>query len=716
MINLKYPPENPFGSEQEKESLLISSFAPHEAKRIGQALKLATSVENQPTFRPQGIDVATILKRLDVDAETVEATLLSDSRLTQSLKQSFLEQNFGTSVANLVKNVHWLNTFSTYSKDVLDAPEQKEILRQMLLAMVDDVRAVVIKLGFRVQRMRNLWKEDPETRHHISRETLDIYAPLANRLGIGQLKWELEDLAFRVLEPVEYKKLAATLAERRDERESYLGEFIDRLRSLLKKAKIEAEVDGRVKHIYSIWRKMHLKQLRFDQLYDIRAVRVQVGKLAACYEVLGLVHSKWQYIPKAFDDYIANPKSNGYQSLHTVVAGSQGAVVEIQIRTQEMHRFAELGVAAHWRYKEGGKVDVAVEKSIASLRNLLKERNNSDRMLQDFRTDLYSDRIFVLTPKGELKNLMKGATPLDFAYAIHTEVGHHCRGSKVNGRIAPLSYQLKSGDQVEILTAKQGGPNRNWIDPSTGYVKTPRTMTKIRAWFRQQDHDRNLQNGKTILETLRKRLEVHELNFNDLMNYFHASTREELLIRLGRGDIHSTQLAGALDLRELPKFAPPIRVRKSKQQSTPDSIKVSGIGNMLTSFARCCKPVPGDAILGYITLGKGVTIHQRECSNIVSLTPEKHRRLINVEWGDQTESFPVKIHIDAIDRKGLLSHITKILANSHVNILDINSHTDRHDVSVHIILIIEVRNTEHLSEILSRIHQLQNVTDARRQH
>ena len=455
------------------------------AVRIEMALKLALNAKEEKPIRPRGIDVALILKQLGVDVQTLLAALLSDPRLQDTVEIAAIEQDFGTTVANLVKNVNALNTFNVYSQDRTSGPEQAETLRRMLLAMVDDVRAVLIKLGFRVQRLRNLSKEGSDIRQYISKETLDIYAPLANRLGVGQLKWELEDNAFRYLEPNVYKKLAASLAENREKRERYVKDFIEILMDALEQGNIRAKVYGRPKHIYSIWRKMQRKQVEFDDLYDLRGVRITVDKISTCYAVLGLVHGLWKYVPQEFDDYIANSKENGYQSLHTVVVGPSGAMVEIQIRTEAMDSFAELGVAAHWRYKEGGKQDVAVEQSIASIRRLL-ENDADEALMQDFRSELYSDRIFVLTPKGQVKNMAKGSTPLDFAYAVHTEVGHRCRGAKVNNRIVPLTHALHSGDQVEILTTKQGVPSRSWIDSNLGYLKTPHAIGKVRSWFKQQ--------------------------------------------------------------------------------------------------------------------------------------------------------------------------------------------------------------------------------------
>lgn len=492
---------------------------------------------------------------------------------------------------------------------MIAAPDQAENLRRMLLAMVDDVRAVLIRLAYRVERQRLLPKQDNAESLYLARETMEIYAPLANRLGVGHLKWELEDLAFRLLEPRTYKNLAKGLAENRLAREKYIQDFVLQLQQELDKQGINAKVYGRPKHIYSIWRKMQRKKLDLHDLYDLLAVRVLVDKIPTCYTVLGLVHSLWTYVPREFDDYIANPKENGYQSLHTVIVGPQGMKVEIQIRTTEMDNYAELGVAAHWRYKEGGKYSAAMEKSIASLRRLLEEREDGN-LLEDFRTELYADRIFVLTPQGDLKELMKGATPIDFAYAIHTEIGHRCRGAKVNGHIVPLNYQLQSGEQVEILTSRESRPNRSWLNPNLGYLNTPHARGKVRHWFRKQDHEKNIRDGKAILDRIRQQLGLQKIALQQLRDSFRLARDEDVLIAIGRAEITSDQVINALESgdwreSELTALKP---VRRSAPRGGSDQITVQGVGNLLTSFAQCCKPVPGDAIIGYITIGKGIVI------------------------------------------------------------------------------------------------------------
>lgn len=666
---------------------------------------------------PSGLDVALILQQLGADEESIIAAILGDPRLRTVFVYEQTQREFGTTVADLVKNINWLNTFKEWKEEGLEVPEQAERLRRMLLAMVDDVRAVLIKLAFRIQRLRLLHLDNEKTRLSIARETLEIYAPLANRLGVGQVKWELEDLAFRYLEPQTYKQIAKSLEETRSERETYVQTFVQRLRDALEKEGIEAQANGRPKHIYSIWKKMKRKRLKVDELYDLRAVRVIVDKVSTCYAVLGVVHSLWGHIPQEFDDYIAHPKENGYQSLHTAVIGPQGKTVEVQIRTAAMDEFAESGVAAHWRYKEGGKQDVALEQAIASLRNLLENKSDDVELLEDFHAGLFSDRVFVLTPQGDILDLPKGATPLDFAYHVHTEVGHRCQGAKVNGRIVPLSYTLNSGEQVQVLTAKQAGPRRDWMNPNTGFLKTASARGKVRYWFRQQDHEHNLADGRLLLDREAQRLGARNVDLHELADHFHLSRTEDLLIGIGRGDISPAQLASALRLPELPgkpKAKPQLPAPIKPGTGDSSEIRILGVGNLLTQLAQCCRPVAGDDIIGYITQGKGVSIHRQDCPNILSLPSEGLARLVEVDWGEESESYAVDIQVEAFDRQGLLRDITLVLANEHANVLAANTHTNKQDQTVHMKLTLEVSSTVHLAAVLNKILQLRNIVDARR--
>lgn len=691
-----------------------------ETRRLAEALQLAVEARDKDQkMRPRGIEAATILHDLKVDAETLLAALLSDPWLRETLKDGAVEERFGATVAKLVRGVNWLNTFNEYTSETQE-PEQAELLRRMLLAVTDDVRAVLIKLAYRVQRLRILKHEEKEAvRYCIARETLDLFAPLANRLGVGQLKWELEDLAFRYLAPEEYKNLARSLDANRAARESYIRQFADTLKKELENDGVRAKVYGRPKHLYSIWSKMRRKHVGLEDLYDLLAVRVVVERTVDCYTVLGLVHSLWLHIPKEFDDYIANPKDNGYQSLHTVVVGPEGRPVEIQIRTADMHSFAEFGVAAHWRYKEGGRKGAAQDRGMDSLRRLLDSKEDDRGLLEDFRSELFADQIFVLTPKGQVVRLKKGSTPVDFAYAIHSEVGHRCRGAKVNGHIAPLTHTLKSGDKVEIVTAKHGGPSMGWLDPRMGYVKTSHARGKIKQWFKQQDHERHLRAGKAILERERHKFGAPALKDADLEHlarHFHLPRGDDLLLALGRADIPPASLAAALGGPPTHPLAPAeSHARKPESaEAETDRVTVQGIRNLMMHFAHCCNPTPGIPIVGYVTLGHGVAIHREDCDNIVRLPPHKQGRLIDVAWGDEPAAFPVEIEVAAIDRKGLLKDISHILAQEHINILRTNTSVDANKQLSNMEIALEIHDLAQLSLALDKIGEVHNVLWARR--
>jgi GTP pyrophosphokinase len=699
---------------------LCAGFGEADSKRLKEALALAVEARDSDTkIRPRGIDVANVLLSLKADAQTLEAALLSDPWIRDQRGEGYVREHFGEPTFELVQKINWLNTFSEYSLDVHEA-EQAELLRRMLLAVVNDVRAVLVKLAYRLQRLRLLKYEDQEAvSYHIARETLDIFAPLANRLGLGQLKWEMEDLSFRYIEPDEYRQLAKSLATNRAERETYIHGFIGHLEKALKENDVEARVYGRPKHLYSIWRKMQRKHLALEDLYDLLAVRVIVAKPATCYAVLGVVHSEWLHIPKEFDDYIANPKDNGYQSLHTVVVGPDGRPVEIQIRTQEMHAFAEYGVAAHWRYKEGGKQDAALDRSINSLRSLLESKDDDRGLLEDFRSELFTDQIFVLTPKGQVVRLKKGATPLDFAYAIHSEVGHRCRGAKVNGSIVPLTHALKSGEKVEILTTKIGAPSLGWLDPHMGYVQTTHARSKIRQWFKQQDHEKHLRAGKALLDRERHKLGLPALkdaDMEELTHHFKLPRVDDLLLAIGRGDIGPAQLAATL---RVPGFHPPVAQNVSEPKAEagePDvsGVNVQGVRNLMLHFAHCCGPVPPVPIVGYVTVGRGVAIHRQDCRNMLDLPPRRQLRLIDVSWGAEPTVVPVDIEVTAIDRKGLLKDITQVLADEHLHIIRTYADSPLRDRQVTMDVTVEVSDLAQLSVALDKICRLSNVLTARR--
>ncbi len=610
---------------------VLSSFSETDRHLIDQAQTLVATIERPEGYRrPRGMDVAAVLAALQVDVETLLAAILSDPLFNDAQPDFDFSESFGKRVALLVQDVLWINRQKIYSTDMATQPNQAEILRRMLFSVIRDVRVVLIKLAYRIQRLRHIAGEDYDVRRYIARETLDIYAPIANRLGVSQLKWELEDLAFRCLEPQVYIKLAKGLATTRIQREETIQGFISQLKDALQHEHITADIAGRPKHVYSIWKKMQLKSLTIDDLYDLLAVRVIVDKLTTCYMVLGMVHERWQYIPKEFDDYIANPKPNGYQSLHTVVLNEQGHRIEVQIRTREMHELAELGMAAHWLYKEGSHSSAAVDKNIASLRQLLDDKSSDEQLLEEFNTDLYEDRVFVLTPTGQLVDLVKGATPVDFAYAVHTEVGHRCRGAKVNGRIVPLTYRLKTGERVEIMTAKEGGPNRQWIEPHLGYLKSHRAISKVKNWIKQQSHDHHLAAGRKLLDKVLQQTEQNSNAMQKLLSHFKLTDEDKLLVKIGRGEITGDQLQHL--------FNKPSRtvVRHKNPPKTRQEIWVDGIRNVETNLAHCCHPESGDDIIGFITHYKGITIHTKSCENILRLSEQQQTQLIEVSWANET--------------------------------------------------------------------------------
>ena len=661
---------------------------------------------------PRGEDVVGTLRLVHADEDMLIAALLADRRLVDVVSIDEIAAEFGELVARLVRNVRTLNALPGCVADDEKSEEQAERLRRLLLALVDDVRAVVIKLAYRLERLRLLAGDSYEDRRCVARETLEIYAPLANRLGVSQLKWELEDLAFRYIDPISYKRIARGLEARRSEREAYVERFRSELRQLLEEAGIAAQISGRPKHIYSIWKKMRRKGVGLDELFDILALRVIVDSVSQCYATLGIVHTHWQTIPKEFDDYIANPKPNGYQSLHTVVIGDGGKPVEIQIRTRRMDEFAEQGVAAHWIYKEGAPQDPALQKVVNSLRGLLDAHRDSDEeLLEDFRTEIYANRVFVFTPRGDVIELPRGATPLDFAYAVHTEVGHRCRGAKVNGRIVPLTSKLETGDHVEILTAREPSPSRNWMDPRSGYLISPNARSKVRAWFHKQDSAQNEEAGRRILEQTVRRLDVAMPPLEALIEQFHCRGEKDLFVSIGRGDIRQGQL-DALLLREVEEETLP------RQQEIPvvndDKARVAGVGNLLTKVARCCNPIPGDDVIGYITLGHGVSIHRSDCHNIVNLEAEKRDRLIEIDWGGQARLHTVRLEIKAYDRPGLLNEVTRLLLDSKANVLRADTRTDLKTMMVTMDLTIQVKGAEELTRLMSRLSQLRSVTDVHR--
>ena len=690
-------------------------------QRVVQVHAGQTRASGEP-YVSHVLAVADILADLQLDTETLVGALLHDVIEDTELTRRDIEVEFGDVVARLVDGVTKMGQISRYHDPQTSGKHDRhaESVRKLLLAMVEDVRVVLIKLADRLHNMRTLRYLDEARQRRIARETLEIYAPLANRLGIWHIKWELEDLALRYLEPDNYRRIAGLLDERRIDRERYINKVVRQLNRELAAAGVQAEVTGRPKHIYSIWRKMQRKNVDFQQIFDVRAIRVLVQRDAQCYAALGVVHSLWRHVPGEFDDYVASPKENLYRSLHTAVVGPGGKTLEVQIRTREMHEHAELGVAAHWRYKEGAHRDAGFEQKITWLRQLLEwkdEESSASDFVDRFKSESGAERVYVLTPQGRVIDLPYGATPLDFAYYIHTDVGHRCRGAKVNGHIVPLTYELHSGEQVEVLTTRQGMPSRDWLSPHLGYLKTSRARAKVRHWFKQQDYEKNVSAGRSILERDLHRLGISGVSREALAERLHFKEVNDMLAALGRGDTNTAQLAGAANELTGPASRDPKLPRRGRvpKDSGGGGIRIQGVGNLLTHMARCCKPVPSDAIVGYITRGRGVTIHRRDCANILRFGTEDRERLIEVDWGSRRgETYPVEIQILAYDRAGLLRDVTAVLANEKINVTEVNTYTNKRDHAAHMKLTVEISDIDELSRVLSRIGQLANVLEVHR--
>jgi GTP pyrophosphokinase len=578
--------------------------------------------------------------------------------------------------------------------------------------------------------MRAIKDLEPERRAKISRDTQRVYAPLANRLGMWQVKWELEDLALRYLEPEQYLAIARGLAERRAEREQYIQDVIASLHRTFTDAGIRAEITGRPKHIYSIWRKMQRKGVDLQEIFDLRAVRVLVDTVADCYAALGLVHGLWRHIPKEFDDYIATPKGNLYQSLHTAVIGPGDKALEVQIRTHEMHRHAELGVAAHWAYKESKGHDAEFQRRVIWMRQWLELKNEGEdasEILERFKSELEPSHVYVLTPQAKVIELPKGATPLDFAYAVHSEIGNRCRGARVNGRIVPLNYQLSSGETVEILTQKNATPSRDWLSPHQGYLATARARNRVRQWFKQQDHDLHMQEGRSALEKELSRLAIAEkAQLEQLAPRFNFKRGEDLLAAIGRGDLSVGLVARQVGEPRVPEQPP----RESEARSRPavkapakpkpgaGEVVVEGVDDLMTQIANCCKPVPYDSIVGFVTRGRGVTVHRRDCPNVRHLPPGEQDRLVRVRWASQPAdaTYPVDVLVIAADRKGLLRDISSVFADDDVDVIGVNTHSDRSTDTAAMRFTVEVRDMSHLERVLIKLNQVPDVLDVRRSY
>lgn len=670
-----------------------------------------------------GLDIALILAELQVGLDCMLAGILYRAVREQRLQPDEVAEEFGVEVIDLINGVLRMGaigdiTLQTDNPVLGQAHGQKDNIRKMLIALVDDVRVALIKLAERTCAIRAV-KNDEQRRHAIGQEVFDVYAPLAHRLGIGHLKWELEDLSFRYIYADAYRKIARLLDGKRLERDHFISLVKEQLTQVLHGAGLEFEIAGRSKHIYSIWRKMQRKGIGFSQVYDIRAVRILVSEIKDCYATLGLVHGLWRNIPNEFDDYVANPKENGYRSLHTAVIGPEGKILEIQIRTQQMHEEAELGVCAHWRYK-GSDAEHSLastyEEKIAWLRQVLdwhEETGDARSVAEQFSFDVAQDRVYVFTPQGDVVNLAQGGTPLDFAYHVHTEVGHRCRGAKVNGSIVPLTYTLQTGERVEVLTSKEGLPKRDWLQPGLGYLKTSRARAKVQYWFKSQAREDNVDAGRHLIEREFKRLALTSVDYQRIAKKVQHNTVEDMYAAVGSGDLTAAHVLNAAQGLVESRPEPQLKLARARSGGYRGQVQVRGVGNLLTHMAGCCKPLPGDAITGFITQGRGVSVHRADCARLVSLQYSAPDRVIEVEWGvSPAANYEVDVAIEAYDRNGLLRDVTSLFANARLNVLSINTQTNKKRNTATMRLRVEVPNLGSLSKLLERINRLKNVVSA----
>ena len=709
-------------------------FSPNEVELIRHACDLAAQLYSGHTeltgapLLEHALGAATILIDMNMDVETIAATILHAVPEYMGDWRATLETRFGANIAGLVEGISRMEQIQEFSEiEGLQDPDRKngdhaqqiESLRKMLLAMVQDIRVVLIKLAERTQTLRRLSGASPAQQKQIAQESQGIFAPLANRLGVWQIKWELEDLSLRYLEPQLYKEVAKMLDERRVDREQYIIDIVTQLKHELSQAGIKGEVSGRPKHIYSIIKKMTSKHLDFSEVYDVRAVRILVDDIKDCYAVLGLIHNLWQPIPGEFDDYIARPKSNNYRSLHTAVSGPRGLALEVQIRTFEMHQHSELGVAAHWRYKEGGKSDAKFDEKIVWLRQILAwkdEVSDSGDLLEQFKSELFQDKVYVLTPQGKVIDLPKGATPIDFAYTLHTDLGHRTRGAKVNGSIVPLNTKLQNGQRVEILTSKHGSPSRDWLNTTLGFLQSPSARAKVRHWFKYQHFEENVAVGRAKLDRELHRAGVGAVNQEKIAQKLQFQKLEDFLAAIGRGDVSEHQVALAIQEEAAPRpteTALPLTPRRITALQSQTGVVIEGVGNLQTSSAKCCKPMPPDAIVGYLTCDHGVTIHRRVCAFIARLPEARCNRLLSAQWSNyQHVSTDVDIEVEAHDRQGLLRDISDLFVREKVNATKANT-MSRSNLAL-MQFSIEISDLEQLSRLLALIQQVPNVIAARR--
>jgi GTP diphosphokinase / guanosine-3',5'-bis(diphosphate) 3'-diphosphatase len=713
-------PEDEIGALRDQ---LLATIAKHYPQAdlgpVGSALDMAADA-HAGQLRASGepyvthpIASAQILAELGIDPVAVQAALLHDVPEDTEYNLVDVEERFGTEVAHLVDGVTKLSRFSTHTHE----QQQAENIRKMFLAMADDIRVVLIKLADRLHNMRTLAALPADKQLRIARQTMEIYAPLAERLGIWQVKWELEDLAFKVLEPERFHELAKLLDTRRKGREGYIERAIADLEPRLRDAGIEADLEGRPKHIYSINKKMQRKSAEFGEIYDVYAIRILVDEVRDCYAALGIVHALWRPIPGQFDDYIAVPKNNLYQSLHTAVIALDGKPLEIQIRTHQMHQVSEVGIAAHWRYKEGTKSDRAYDAKLAWLRQLMDwQRDVSDatEFVEGIKLDIFQDQVFVFTPKGDIKDLPAGATPLDFAYRIHTDVGHRTIGAKINNRLVPLDYRLKNGDIVEIVTTKgEHGPSRDWMNT----VRTSHAREKIRQWFKRKDRDENVVHGRESLERELRRLARTSMSvvgaerIAEVAKQYNFEATDDFFAAVGYGAISAQQVVMRLGVVDdgqtaLPTVAPQTQIQRT------GGVRVKGVGDLLVRFTKCCHPIPGDPIVGFITRGKGVTVHLQSCSTV--LNEREVSRLIDVEWEAEPEqTYPIAIRVEAYDRTGLLNDITQVMAENKVNIVAASVSVNPDHTAI-VAATLQVSSVAQLARVMSRIEQLKDVISVQR--
>ncbi len=711
------------------EELLADGLPPEARGVLAQALAMAREQYGELRLstgegvweHALGMALIAVSLKLDLDARV--AALFFALHEFDPHAEASIEAAFGPTAAKLAEGLRRLNRLNVRSRTDSGSPAdlraQTEILRKMVLALAEDLRVVLLRLASRVQTLRHFASIKQCNNPDIARESMDLYAPLANRLGVWQLKWELEDLSFRFLEPDTYKKIARQLDERRVEREAFIEDSIARLKQSIAAIGVKAEVYGRPKHIYSIWNKMRSKNLDFDQVYDVRALRVLVSEVRDCYAVLSLVHELWEPIQKEFDDYILKPKGNNYQSLHTAVRAADGRAMEVQIRTYDMHRHAELGVAAHWRYKEGASGDGAANynEKIALLRQLLSWRDEvTDASVWEEHTKAAAldDTVYVVTPQGRVIDLVAGATPIDFAYRLHTDLGHRCRGARVDGQMVPLDTPLVSGQSVEIITAKQGGPSRDWLNPQLGYLVTSNARAKVRRWFVQQEEEETAGQGRAIISRELQRAGMTHASLDDLASRLGFKDVHSLQLAVGRGDVSGRQIHNAV-LPEVPAAPEPeLVLREERKHGGDDRILVVGVGRLLTQLARCCKPVPPDPIQGFVTRGRGVSIHRCDCPSFLNIAKQHPERIVPAEWGSQgrgakaaNEVFPVDISLEAHDRPGLLRDVSDVFTRDKLNVVGVN--TVSRSGRAYMRFTIEVSGSEPVQRVIQQIREVQGV-------